>query len=96
MTYNEKLKVFRYSFKLGLLHESFLLLLLTNFAYQPKSVGKMAGFEALTLCIPLNLSQVLLIFQVLPVAAIEFDSQPSSVFKLILSPIPCCYGLDVA
>ena len=25
----------------------------------------------------------------------RFDSQPSSIFKLILLPRPCCYGLDV-
>ena len=32
-------------------------------------------------------------YKVLSVPGKKFDSQPSTVFKMILLPTPCCYGL---
>ena len=64
--------------------------------YQPKSVGKIADFETLTLRISLNSSQTCTYFCKNLVAGLpgkKFDSQPSPVFKMILLPTPCCYGL---
>ena len=69
--------------------------------YQPKSVGKMAGFDTLTLCISLHSCQNVypflqgLSYRVLSVFSKEFHSQPPSVFKLTTLPNPCGYGLDV-
>ena len=71
--------------------------------YQPKSMGKMADFELP----PSDLSKVKsnvhlflpglsLRYKALPVPVKKFDSQPSSVYKLILLPTSCCDGLDVA
>ena len=65
--------------------------------YQP---GKMADFETLILCISLNSSQICTYFckdlvTILSVPGKKFDPQPSFVFKLILLPRPCRYGLDV-
>ena len=56
----------------------------------------------LNFCISLNCSQMCacfckdLVTGYLPVPGKKLDSRPSFVFKLILSPTPCCYGLDVA
>ena len=67
--------------------------------YQPKSVGKMTDFETLTLCISLNSRQICTIFlqrpsyRVLSVPGKKFDSQPSSVFKLIFYPHLVVIGL---
>ena len=60
----------------------------------------MAEFETLILCVSLNLGQMCIIFpglsfRVLSVPGQKFDSQPSSIFKLILLHTPYCYGLDV-
>ena len=70
--------------------------------YQPKIIGKTAvdflNFD------PLYLSKVKsnvyfdlqeLCYGVLSVPGKKFFSQQSSVFKLTLSPTPCCYELDV-
>ena len=63
--------------------------------YQPKSVGKMADFEILILCISLHFkSNMYLLLQglsysVLSVPGKKLDSQKSSVFKSILLPTPC-------
>ena len=68
---------------------------------QPESAGKMADFETLTLCISQNSSQRCTYFlqglsnRVLSLLGKKFDFQPLSIFKLILLPMPCCYGLDV-
>ena len=59
--------------------------------YQPKSVGKMADFETLTAFISLNSSQMCTHYckdLVTGYLIKKFDSQPSSVFKLILLLTP--------
>ena len=74
---------------------------ISQMTYQPKSVGIMADFETLTFvsrC--LNSSQICNYFYQDLVTGycpylVKFDSLPSSAFKLILLPTPCCYGLDV-
>ena len=66
--------------------------------YQPKRAGEMVDFETLTLCISQYSIQMCTYFRkdfnsdrVLSVSGKIFDSQPSSVFKLILLPTPFCY-----
>ena len=69
--------------------------------YQPKSIGRMADSEKLTLCISLNSSLNMYLFmlrlsyRVLYLYGKKFDSQLSSVFKLNFLPTPCYYWLDV-
>ena len=69
--------------------------------YQPKSAGKMADFEQLTLCISVNSSQICIYFCKDLVKGCchdlvkKFNFQPLSVFKLILLPTRCRYGLHV-
>ena len=66
--------------------------------YQPKSVGKMAEFETFDpLYLPKFKSYMYIFLQgltyrVLSVPCRKFDSQPSSVFELILLPTPCCHA----
>ena len=68
--------------------------------YQPKRVNKMADFETLTLRISLISIQICTYFCNDSVTTYclylvkKFDSQLSSVFKVILLPTPCSHGLD--
>ena len=63
---------------------------ISQMTYQPKSVGKMADFEILTIYISRNSSQMYVYlflpgrsYKVLSAHGRKFDSQPSPVFKLI-------------
>ena len=66
---------------------------------QPKSEGKMANFETLTLCIFLRASQMCtyflrgLSYRILSVTGKKFDSRPTIIRFQILLPTACCYGL---
>ena len=70
---------------------------ISQMSYQPKSLGKMAHFETLTLCSYLNLSHRCTSFwKDLVTCTWEKVRIPTVIlFKLILLPTPCCYGLDV-
>ena len=67
---------------------------ISQMTYQPKSVDKMADSETLTVCISLDSSQTCTYFckdlvtghcpRALSVPGKKFDSQLSSVFRLIL------------
>ena len=66
--------------------------------YQPKSVGKMADFETLTLCISLNSSQMGSCFSkdlgtVYRPYLVKIRLQPSSVFKMIYYPQAVAMGI---
>ena len=67
---------------------------------QTKSVGKMVDWNVDFLYLTKFKSNVCLLLQglscrVLCVPCEKFDSQPSSVFKVILFPTPCHYVFDV-
>ena len=75
---------------------------ISQMMYQPKSVGKVEDFETFTLFISLNSSQQYTYFcrglanyRVMSAPGKISNSQPSSVFKLILLPTTSCYGLDL-
>ena len=74
---------------------------ISQMTYQPMSVGKISDFETLTFCVSLNSNQMCTYFCKDLVTGYclyllkKSYSQPSFVFKLILLPKPCCYGLDV-